>query len=73
VLVTGLKPSDDGRAIIVRLFGASGDTESVKLNWGAVKPKAIFVTDTSEKPGAALGNRVTVPAQGLVSLRAEIE
>ncbi len=72
VLVTGLKPSDDGRAIIVRLFGASGKTKTVKLDWGGLKPEAVFATDTSEKPGAELGERVTVPAFGLVSLRAEL-
>jgi hypothetical protein len=72
VLVTGLKPSDDGRAVIVRLFGASGETESVKLNWGTLKPKGVFVSDTSEKAGAKVGNRVTVPAYGLVTLRAEL-
>jgi alpha-mannosidase len=73
VLITGLKPSDDGAAVIVRLFGASGKTESVKLNWGAWKPKAVFATDTSEKPGAKLDGRVMVPGYGLVSLRAEME
>jgi len=73
VLLTALKPSDDGRAIIVRLFGASGKTESVKLNWGAWKPKAVFATDTSEKAGARLDGRVTVPGYGLVSLRAELD
>jgi len=73
VFVTGLKPCDDGRAVIVRLFGASGKTESVKLNWGAWQPKALFATDTSEKPGAKLDGRVIVPGYGLVSLRAELE
>lgn len=73
VIVTGLKPSDDGRAIIVRLFGASGKQETVKLTWGALTPQAVFTTDTSERPREKLGNHVTVPGYGLVSLRAEIE
>lgn len=73
VLVTGLKPSDDGRAIIVRLFGASGKRESAKLTWGTAKPTAVFVTDTSEQPGAQLAGRVAVPGHGLISLRAELE
>ena len=71
--MTGLKPSDDGRAIIVRLFGATGKAKAVKLDWGELKPKAVFATDTSEKPGVELDNRVTVPAYGLVSLRAELD
>jgi len=73
VLATALKPSDDGRAIIVRLFSASGKTEKVKLAWGSKQPSAIFLTDTSEKPGAKLGNQVTIPGYGLVSLRAELD
>jgi hypothetical protein len=73
VLVTGLKPSDDGRALIIRLFGASGKTETVKLDWGDLKPKIVSATDTSENPHEKVGNRVTVPGYGLVSLRAELE
>ncbi len=72
VLITGLKPSDDGKAVIIRLFGASGETESVRLKWGALKPQAVFLSDTSEKPGVKAGNRVTVPRYGLVTLRAEL-
>jgi alpha-mannosidase len=73
VLITGLKPADDGRAVIVRLFGASGKSEALKLDWGTWKPKAVLTTNTGEQPGAKAGNRVTVPGYGLVSLRAEMD
>lgn len=72
VFVTGLKPSDDGRAIIVRLFGASGKNESVRLKWKSAQPTAVFLSDTSEKAGAKVGGRISVPAGGLVTLRAEL-
>jgi len=71
VLVTALKPSDDGRAVIVRLFGASAQTRSATLRWGAVQPSRVFLSDTSERAGKPVGNRVEVPASGLVTLRAE--
>jgi alpha-mannosidase len=73
VVVIGLKPSDDGKALILRLFGASGKDASTKLEWGAQKPKATFLSDTSEKPGRKVSGRVSVPGYGLVTLRAELE
>jgi alpha-mannosidase len=72
VLITGLKPSDDGKALIVRLFGASGKNRSVGLDWGTLRPKSVTLTDTSEKPGVVVRGAVAVPGNGLVSLRAEL-
>jgi len=71
VLVSALKPSDDRRAIIVRLFGASGTTQSVKLSWAEPVPHHIWLSNTSEEPMQELGNTVEVPAWGIVTLRAE--
>ncbi|RPJ77721.1 MAG: hypothetical protein EHM13_15610 [Acidobacteria bacterium] len=73
VLVTALKPSDDGKALIVRLFGASAQARSADLKWGGAKPKAVFLSDTSERPGKRVGTRIKVPASGLVTLRAELQ
>ena len=72
VIVTAIKPSDDGRALIVRLFGASGEARSASLKWGTVQPKAVLLSDTSERAGNPAGDRVDVPGLGLVTLRAEI-
>ncbi|MBI5385510.1 MAG: discoidin domain-containing protein [Verrucomicrobia bacterium] len=71
VLVTALKPSDDGRAWIVRLFGASGKAEKVKLTWSQPGPRQTWLSDTSEKPRQKAGSTVEVPGWGIVTLRAE--
>jgi hypothetical protein len=71
VLVTALKPSDDGRALIVRLFGASTEARSAGLRWGRAQPKGIFLSDTSEQAGKRVGDRIPIPVSGLVSLRVE--
>jgi alpha-mannosidase len=71
VLVTALKCSDDGRAVIVRLFGASGQPKSATLKWGGPQPQAVFLSDTSERAGKVVGGRIEVAASGLVTLRAE--
>ncbi len=72
VVVLGLKPADDGKAIIVRLFGASGEKHQVKLQWGPTPPKSVHLSDTSERPGSPIGNQIVVPGYGLVTLRAEL-
>ncbi|HWH71673.1 MAG TPA: glycosyl hydrolase-related protein, partial [Candidatus Sulfotelmatobacter sp.] len=73
VLVTALKPSEDGKAWIVRLFGASGKAASAKLHWGQCAPKAVFLSDTSEQPGQKVAGRVPVPGYGLTTLRVEFQ
>ena len=71
VLVSGLKPSDDGKAIIVRLFGASDKPAVAKLLWSAPAPKQVWLSDTSERPLQELAGDIPIPAWGLVTLRAE--
>jgi hypothetical protein len=71
VIVTGFKPSDDGKAVIVRLFGASGKDCKVKLNWAEPSPGNVYLSNTSEKPLEQAGKYIKVPAWGIVTLRAE--
>ncbi|HON90073.1 MAG TPA: polysaccharide lyase family protein [Sedimentisphaerales bacterium] len=71
VLVTCLKPSDDGRALIVRLFGASDQVRSARLIWPGPQPTTISLSDVSERAGHPIRGHIEVPAHGLVTLRAE--
>ncbi|MGC8743855.1 MAG: discoidin domain-containing protein [Verrucomicrobiia bacterium] len=74
VIATTLKPSDDGKALILKLFGASGKPTRTKLLWNAPVPAAVYISDTSEKPLKEISNdNVDVPAWGVVTLRAELE
>lgn len=71
VMVTAFKPSDDGKAIIVRLFGASGRAEKAQLNWAA-PPQKVWLSDASEGALKPVAGSIEVPAWGLVSIRAEL-
>jgi len=71
VLVMSLKPSDDGRAWIIRLFGASGQDREVQLFWASPKPAKVWISDLTENPIAPAGDTVPVRACDLVTLRAE--
>ena len=71
VITLALKPSDDGKALIVRLFGASGKTENTKLFWAAT-PKQVWLSDTSEQPLERASETIDIPAWGVLTLRAEL-
>ena len=72
VLITGLKASDDGQALIVRLFNAGDKQESVRLNWGDLQPKSLWLSDTAEENLRETGNKLDVPAHDLLTIRAEL-
>jgi hypothetical protein len=66
-----LKPSDEGRAWIVRLFGAGGRTVKTPVIWKGIEPKNIWLSDTGENRLRKWTGPLEVPAYGLVVLRVE--
>jgi alpha-mannosidase len=70
--VTALKPSDDGKALILRLFGASGRDGQAQLQWTGAAPKATWLSDTSERPIQPVTGPVPLPAWSIVTVRADL-
>jgi hypothetical protein len=66
-----LKPGDDGKAWIARFVEAAGKAEKFTIFWAASEPPQLRLTDTSERPLQKLDNVITVPARGLVTVRAQ--
>jgi hypothetical protein len=73
VLVETVKPSADGRGLIIGLFGATGKDSSVKLSWNGKKPVATWITDLTEKKLRPTEKQIQVPAHGVVFVRADLE
>ncbi len=72
VLVTAFKPSRHGKALIVRLYGASGEPRKVSLAWSDPQPTRVCLSDFTETCGKEIAGPVEVPGYGLVTLRAEL-
>ncbi|MFC1596851.1 glycoside hydrolase family 38 C-terminal domain-containing protein [Planctomycetota bacterium] len=70
VLVTGLKPSDDGKALIARLLNSTDQAIDAKLTWS--QPVTLHLSDTSEQPKQRIAGHVQVPPRTLITLRAEL-
>jgi alpha-mannosidase len=71
VVVSAFKPSRDGKAMIVRLFGASGSPTRVNLEWSDPQPSRVWLSDLAERELSEMAGPVQVPAFSLVTLRAE--
>jgi alpha-mannosidase len=71
VLLEECKRSADGRAWIVRLFGASGESRRASLTWTGNTPIKVWRSDLREQALERLSTQVDVPAWELVTLRIE--
>ncbi len=71
ILLTGLKPGDDGKALILRLWNAAGkDAQITPVPQGNQKA-TLHLSDISEQPKEKITGPVNVPAWGLVTVRVE--
>jgi len=72
VQVTAFKPSEDGKAWILRLFNPTAASVKPLLYWNKSEPKPMWLSDNSEKPLRALTGPLEVPAWSIVTLRADL-
>jgi len=71
VSVSVIKSTAEAGAVIIRLRSVSLSDEEVRLTWPAGNPKRVNVCEKEEVPGVLVNNSVKVPANGLITLRAE--
>ncbi|HEV7776478.1 MAG TPA: glycosyl hydrolase-related protein [Luteibacter sp.] len=72
VLVEALKPSEDGNAWIVRLFGASGKRHAVTLHWSSTAGAAkTWLSNLAEDALVPADHEIAVDGWALVTLRIE--
>ena len=71
VIVASIKPSADGKAQIVRLFGAAGKPAKVNLRWRTPGERAMYRSNLAEDQVAPVTGPIDVGAWELVTLRVE--
>jgi hypothetical protein len=72
VLATAFKPSDDGQGLILRLWNATGREAQTELVWGDPAPRAVTLSDTSERAGRPCPPTLTLPPWNVVTVRADL-
>jgi alpha-mannosidase len=72
VIVTSLKPSIDGRALMLRLWNASDQPAAARVTWIDPVPQRVAHSSPFEEPGEPVGNPLELAPKGIVTLRADI-
>ena len=72
VFVSTMKPSEDGKAIILRLRSLSDKTESVGIQWPASKALELSISDATEIKGKPLNGKIVMPSLGVATIRMEL-
>ncbi len=71
VIVTSLRPSEDGRALMIRLYNASTENRRLEMIWGAFQPTAVYLSSPFEDKKKEIDFPFGLPPFGIVSVRAE--
>lgn len=73
VIVTSLKPSMDGRALMVRLMNLGDDPAAARVIWAAPQPSRIVLSSPFEDPGEPVDGQLELQPRGIITLRAELD
>ena len=72
LVITAFKPSEDRHAWILRVLNPSERNQTNRFSWQDPKPKAVWLSDNSERPLSPLTGPIEVPARSLVTVRADL-
>jgi hypothetical protein len=72
IIAVSLKPSDDGKAMIVRLLNNADSKKTTRLTCNGTAPVQLWLSNTSEKPVEKIGNAITLAGHELETIRVEM-
>jgi alpha-mannosidase len=72
VIVSSLKPSEDGRALMVRLFNSGTASAQVSVQWRDPVPSRVTISSPREESDADVAGPLELPPLGIVTLRAQM-
>jgi alpha-mannosidase len=69
VIVTAFKPSEDGKARIIRLYNAGTQTQNAKVTWAGQTPDAVWLSNLAEEQVSKLSGPIEMASYEFVTLR----
>jgi alpha-mannosidase len=73
ILITSLKKSRDGKAIMIRFFNPSDKSAKTEILWTQLKPKRISVSSPKEEIGEHSDSSLLLDPKEVKTLRIEME
>ncbi|MBM3296147.1 MAG: hypothetical protein FJY83_00940 [Candidatus Aminicenantes bacterium] len=72
IIVSSIKPSRDGRSLILRLFNASDEPQEAWFHRPGRKPPRVFLSNLVEEDGQEIKEAVVIPPWGIMTLKIEV-
>ena len=72
VMVTSLRPSEDRKALMLRLFNVGTAPAQTRVIWSEPGPKRVTRSSPKEEDGAAVSGPIEMPPYGILTLRAAL-
>ncbi len=72
VIATILKPSQDGKAWVLRLFNPTQKRHEVTLNWSDPAPRRVFLSNLAEERCALLEEKIEMAPYQIATIRAQL-
>jgi alpha-mannosidase len=72
VILASMRPTDDGQALLLRLFNASDGPQKATLHWSDPAPPRVTHSSPRQEAGDPAPEAIELPAMGIVTLRAEV-
>lgn len=72
ILITSLKQSRDGQAIIIRFFNPTNNAETTSLTWKKVNPRGIYKSSPREERSEAIHPTLTLSPGEVQTIRVEL-
>ena len=69
VIVTAFKPSEDGKARIIRLYNAGTQSQNAKMIWAELAPDAVWLSNLAEEQVSKLSGPIEMAPYEFVTLR----
>lgn len=70
--ISAIKPSEDGKGIVIRMFNPTDDTKTVNFNFG-FKFNNLYIADMDENIKEKTESEIKVGAKKIVTLYAEVK
>ncbi|MCC6125101.1 MAG: hypothetical protein IT426_09075 [Pirellulales bacterium] len=71
VIIASMKPSDDGKAIVLRLYEVGGKNTEFELRGNGPEAKAVWLSNPFEEPITPVSGKIAIPGKGVIALRVE--
>jgi len=69
VIVTAFKPSEDGKARIIRLYNTGTQNQNAKVTWAELAPDAVWLSNLAEEQVSKLSEPIEMAPYEFVTLR----